>query len=80
VAERRDPRDARCAGAAPRRDVPTAPEIAAVQALERELSGQTVVAPGATTTAVLVTTSVVRSVELLFVGDSYAEGTLTRVR
>ena len=62
------------------RGVPSAPVVASVEALERTTAGQTSVAPGRSTTAVLVTTSVVHSVDVLFVGDSYADETLSRIR
>jgi S-formylglutathione hydrolase FrmB len=61
------------------RDSPSAPVVAGVHELEREMAGQTVAAPGQTTSALLVTTGVVRNVGLLFVGDSFADGTLSRV-
>jgi hypothetical protein len=66
-------------GNAAGRRTPNASLISEVQELERSLRGQTVVAPGQTKTTVLVTTAVVRDVALVFVGDSFAVGTLDRV-
>jgi hypothetical protein len=50
--------------------------IADAQRLAGALAGQTTVAPGETKTTVLVTTAVVRTVASVFVGDSFAVGTL----
>jgi len=67
------------AGTTTVRRAPDASLISAVHQLERSFRGQTVVAPGETKTTVLVTTAVVRDVALVFVGNSFAVGTLTRV-
>jgi S-formylglutathione hydrolase FrmB len=64
---------------ATRRAVPGPQAVAAVRAVERAVATPAAVTPGQTATAVLVTTSVVRDVDLLFVGDSYADETLSRV-
>jgi hypothetical protein len=50
--------------------------IADAHRLESALGSQTTVAPGETKTTVLVTTAVVRTVTSVFVGDSFAVGTL----
>ena len=55
---------------------PTASVIADARRLAGALAGQTTVAPGETKTTVLVTTAVVRTVASVFVGDSFAVGTL----
>ncbi|HZP29513.1 MAG TPA: alpha/beta hydrolase-fold protein [Acidimicrobiia bacterium] len=74
------PRDRADGGNAPnRRDGPSPQAAAAVRAAERGIATSTSVAPGHSTTAVLVTTSAVHGVELVFVGDSYGDETLTRV-
>jgi S-formylglutathione hydrolase FrmB len=64
---------------ATRRSAPTPQAVTLVRNIEREFAAPAAVTPGHTTTAVLVTTSVVRNVDLLFVGDSYAEETLNPV-
>jgi S-formylglutathione hydrolase FrmB len=58
------------------RRAPDASVIADAQRLAGALAGQTTVAPGETKTTVLVTTAVVRTVASVFVGDSFAVGTL----
>jgi hypothetical protein len=64
---------------ATRRASPSPQAVAAVRSIERDVAAAASVAPGRRTTAVLVTTSVVRDVDLLFVGDSYADETLSPV-
>jgi S-formylglutathione hydrolase FrmB len=64
---------------ATRRAAPSPQAVAAVRSLERDVATPASVAPGQRTTALLVTTSVVRDVNLLFVGDSYADETLSPV-
>jgi hypothetical protein len=63
-------------GAPADRRAPDASVIADAQRLAGALAGQTTVAPGETKTTVLVTTAVVRTVASVFVGDSFAVGTL----
>jgi S-formylglutathione hydrolase FrmB len=60
------------------RRAPDAAAISGARELERALRDQTVVAPGETKTAVLVTTAVVRDVASVFVGNSFAVDTLER--
>jgi S-formylglutathione hydrolase FrmB len=62
-----------------RRAAPSPQAVALVRGIEREISAPASVGPGQSTTAVLVTTSVVRDVNLLFVGDSFADETLSPV-
>jgi S-formylglutathione hydrolase FrmB len=63
-------------GAPGDRRAPDPSVIADAHRLERALGGQATVAPGETKTTVLVTTAVVRTVMSVFVGDSFAVGTL----
>ncbi len=60
------------------RRAPDAAAIAGTRELERALRAQTVVSPGETKTAVLVTTAVVGDVASVFVGNSFAIDTLER--
>jgi S-formylglutathione hydrolase FrmB len=73
------PRDGTPTPPATRRAVPSAQAVAAIRSIERDVAAPASVAPGQRTTALLVTTSVVRDVNLLFVGDSYADETLSPV-
>ena len=73
-------RGVRGVGTATRRAAPRpAPQAAALVTATRlahSMRDETVVAPGQTKTAVLVTTAVLHKVGLVFVGDSYAVGSL----
>lgn len=57
---------------------PSSRVISEVQQVERTLPAEADVPPGRSATVLLVTTGVVRHVSMVFVGDSYAEGTLER--
>ena len=71
-------RRAPAASTAPRL-APDAPLVTDIEQLERSFREDTSVAPGRSRTVVLITTAVVRKVRLVFVGNSFAAGSLVPV-